>query len=111
MVGNGVALGAGVRVGRSAGVGDMPATVVSTIAVPASGVKIDPNPASKVGVGGVRVVAPTGVEVAILPAWDTRTTCAVPDGVVGVGPGSRPHEIETADSARSVMTRTREGMV
>jgi hypothetical protein len=77
-VGKGVTVGMGVRVGRSSGVGDCPTGLPELgDGVIASGVRIEPKPGSNVGVGGTRVPAPAGVDVAILPAAETITTCVL----------------------------------
>src|SRR5687767_13325411 len=61
-VGSGVIVGATVRVGRSSGVGERRIPITVSVGVPASGVRTELKPGSKVGVGGTRVVAPDGVD-------------------------------------------------
>ena len=78
-VGNGVTESAGVLVGRRSTVGEVCAVIVAMPAA-ASGVRIVEKLGSRVGVGGIRVVAPTGVDVNTRPAADTMTTAGEPEG-------------------------------
>ncbi len=72
-VGKAVTDGAGVLVGLRSMVGTVCAVVVA-IPDTARGVRIVEKLGSIVGVAGMRVVAPTGVDVVIRPATDTMTT-------------------------------------
>ena len=72
-VGNAVTDGAGVLVGLRSIVGTVCAVIVA-IPEAARGVSIVEKLGSIVGVGGMRVVAPTGVDVVTRPAADTMTT-------------------------------------
>ena len=98
-------LGAGVRVGRNSGVGDWASgDGVPPTGVIASGVRIEPNPWSKIGVGGTRV--PAGVDVTSLPAAETITTWVLGAPLSGVGKSSgRLQASSKSGSARGATLR------